>query len=321
MSVFFFDYMRPITPKIALSSASYNQLFGKMSEQLANIATGITSLPSEIAKALANHKISPSDAPESPQNSFNPRIKPLPQLNQANFQNVQHWNPSAFLAMRKTAQKDRELEEDEDLSDSSTTPGDSPKTSRSKRDAVLSSYMEDENGTPIPDPERKAARTRARTFWQKLYNQGKAPPKSGKADADIADEYIAFMEDGFPWLRYCSNHWKSMQIWRNHYSGWHNNRKKAAAKAKKAAEAAKAAAEAAKAAAETAEGEDDVIDVDTDINVSQDLPERPAKRLQVEDQTNASKRRRVEENDSAHSNPSRSKSKVCSSICTQLHVF
>ena len=256
-----------------------------MNQQLAVIANGIINLPSNIAKTLENIKTSPSVSSESPFVEVKTQITPLPQLNQTMFPKVEHWGSAAYRTLRK---KSKQKEEGGEGSESDKIPG-----------GVYSCYMEDENGNPIPDTERDAARTRARTFWWKLHHRGLAPPKSGEIDADIAGEYVAFMEEGYPWLRYCNNHWKSMQIWRNHYSSWHTDRKKELA--------AKAAAEAAAAATEG-----DIIDIDANENDVQGIAK---KRPQVEEGTGVSKRRRLGEDDLIRPQASRSVSNKRSKVC------
>ena len=78
--------------------------------------------------------------------------------------------------------------------------------------------MEDENGRPIQESQKSAARKRARVFWCKLLKRGIAPSSFCKLDIDIRDSYIALMEKSFPWLCLCENHWKSKKLWQNHYS-------------------------------------------------------------------------------------------------------
>ena len=245
-----------------------------MNQQLAAIATGIADLPANIAKSL-EHIPRPSATIEPPSSDAKSRIVPLPQLDRNEVSDkIGHWTPDRYLAMRKKGK-------DDDTSDiDGSAPGDSPKTSRREgKKSTLSCYMEDENGDPIPNTQRDAARARARSFWRKLFNQGVAPPKSGEADANITDEYIAFMEEGFPWLRYCENHWKSLQIWRNHYPSWHKDRMYEARRAKMEVDA-------------------DVIDVDAGRS---------------NDQVKKSKRRRMDDDEPLDSpGPAPTKrSKVC----------
>ena len=146
--------------------------------------------------------------------------------------------------------------------------------------------MEDKNGAPIPESQKSAARAKAKGYWLKLFNNGIAPSSHGKADIDIKDSYIALMEDAFPWLHYCKNHWKCEQIWRNHYSYWYGNtlkleRKKAVAREK--------------AAMEKAAAEGKIIDVDASDSNSQESQERSSKRPRVDEEMSETKHRRVDE--------------------------
>jgi hypothetical protein len=145
-----------------------------------------------------------------------------------------------YLGKRKNGKA--KLEEDEDTMDSDDT-----------KVSITSCYMVDENGEQLPETDKDAAHCKARGFWNQLFREERAPPKLSGACLDVVDEYILVMEKAYPWLRLCANHWKSLQIWRNHYTGWYR-----AAKCR-AEEAAKKAA---------AEGM--VIDVDATESDSQD---------------------------------------------------
>ena len=180
--------------------------------------------------------------------------------------------------MRKGAKS----EEDEDSLDNGLAPGTSMESRKAgKKIPVTSCFMEDENGMAIPETQKSAARAKAKSFWVKLFNKGEAPTSYSKASIDIQDEYIALMENNFPWLRYCEAHWKSAQIWRINYSDWLITAEKDKAKREKA-EKEKAAAEG------------KVIDVDADDN-SQDNQNVPSKRPQVDGETSDPKRPRIEE--------------------------
>ena len=287
-------------------STQYQQFLGGMNQQLATIATGIADLPSNIAKSLANVGTSPSTTFDPSPIESKPRIsKLLPQLDRKNFQNVVHWEQTLYNRLRKKA---KSAEEDDESDTEDTTPGTSATSSDSsgKKVSTLSCYMEDENGVVFRRSQQDAARAKAKGYWIKLWNKGQAPPSHGHLDIDINEEYIAIMEDTFPWLRYCENHWKSEQIWRNHYSNWYSGKltdekEKAEKAAKEKAEKEKAEKEKAekeKAAKEAAEGE--VIDVDADSSHTQG---ESSKRRQVDGETSKPKRRRVEEVESTPPRP------------------
>ena len=256
-----------------------------MNQQLATITARLNDIPSDVAKYLANTK-TPISVNSSPSPSSLPEISQfpqLPQLDHNDFPLVVHWNQELYNSKQKA-------KEDQSSSDTNL-PGTSTKSSKKSGKKVssagdsstLSCWMEDENGQPIPEDDRSAARAKARSFWNKLFGKGIAPSCLGKADINIQDEYIALMEHAFPWLRYCKNHWKAKQLWSNNYSEWIKNAQKAAAKEETAARE--------KAAREKAEAEGEVIDVDASDESSQDIPGESSKLPRVDGETSEPKRR------------------------------
>lgn len=266
-----------------------------MNHQLGVITAKIDDLPSALAKHISNVGTTPTTLPAAPAapdapadlHPFRsgPTIEPPPQLKQKDFPHVKHWTPRDFGARRKGVK-----EEDEDSLDiHGATSGSSTESSKQsgKKGSTSSCFMEDEEGEAIPKHTRDAARSKAKGFWIEILAKGIAPPSYGKAGINMKNEYITLMENAFPWLRYCENHWKSEQIWRNGYSDWYPRALREKEEKEKAAKE--------KAAKETApEGE--VIDVDADVNNSQDNQEGSSKRPRVDDETSSEpKRRRVEE--------------------------
>jgi len=259
-----------------------------MNQQLVTIATGINNLPSSIAESLANVRTSPNTTTESLPMDFKPRVsKLLPQLDRKNFQKVVHWDQGLFNKLRRKAKATGE-DEESDVDDA--TPK-MPSQSGVKV-STLSCYMEDENGVPISKSQKAAARAKAKGFWNKLWDRGTVPSSHGTVDIDTNEAFIALMEDAFPWLRYCENHWKSIQIWRNHYSQWLQNREEKAAK-----EEADRATKAAKKAEKGKGPEGEIIDVDANDSEGQDTQGKSSKRPREDGETNKPKRRRVEEDE------------------------
>jgi hypothetical protein len=189
--------------------------------------------------------------------------------------------------LRKGKQKkedEDDLENDDLSSFSESSKG---KTS------TLSCYMEDEYGQAIPESQRKAARHTAKLFWNGLLKRKtesgaplKLPSSGQKVDLDIREEFVFLMEDTYPWLRYCENHWKTDKLWSNHYPNWYK----------------------------TVTGE--VIDVDMDDDGAQEPPKRTLKRRVVHSDANdPQKRPRVEEDTSkppVSRRPLVLRTKVCS---------
>ena len=292
-----------------------------MNQKISDIATKIDDIPSILAKHLADVMTTLPATPTDPHLlSSGPKIVVPPQLNRKDFPKVVHWTQGYYNSLRKATKAEEEAVES--LGSDAPMPGSSKrscKKSGQKGVSTLSCFIEDKNGEQIPEDTKDAARAKAKAFWVKLFNRGIAPPCHGEADINIQEGFQAHMENAFPWLRYCENHWKTDQIWRNHYSDWYRTKKNAEAKEK--AEQEKAARE--KAAREKAAAEGEVIDVDTDSpGSSQEVQEGSSKRPRVDDETSEPKRCRVEEVQSTPpSRPTATKKitpkrlRVCFMIC------
>jgi len=269
-------------------SASYTGYLKNMNQQLAAISVAVSGLPSEITKSLAaNTGTPPAVKPESPPLESGPQFKLLPQLNSDDFKNVVHWKPEAYHLLRKGIKSKDEGEDSADADDPiAGTSATSSKPSEAKI-STLCCFMEDENGVQLPESKKAAARKKAAGFWLKLYNKGIVPQTYGNADIDLREEFIAIMENTFPWLCYCEDHWKSEQVWHNNYTTWYSNQLKKTARRERVVRE--------KAAREKAAAEGRVIDVDTDESGIQDNQEKPSKRPQVDGEAREPKRRRVEE--------------------------
>jgi hypothetical protein len=257
-----------------VTSMTQTGLLNNMNQQLAAIAAGIKDLPGLLAASIANAQPAPS-ASNSSISSSKPRVELLPRLDRNDYPRVaESWFQEPYLDKRKNGKA--KLEEGEDAMDFDDT-----------KVSITSSYMVDENGEQVPETDKWAARAKARGFWNELFQEDKAPPNLGGAGLDLQDEYILIMEKAYPWLRLCDNHWKSLQIWRNHYTGWLLGAKRRAAE-----EAAKKAAEE---AAQKAAAEGRVIDVDATDSDSQDGKLKGKRRQQGDEEVNDPKRRRVED--------------------------
>jgi hypothetical protein len=199
---------------------------------------------------------------------------PLHQLAQEEYPRVRYWTVDVYSGLRRLGRNN-----DEDGVDNETS--------------ILSCYMEDEEGRPVPESTRAAARALAKGFFNLILEKGRAPATWGDASIDIANELIHRLESEFPFLRLCKNHWKSKKLATNSYSQWHTP----AIKRRAAALAAKLVAKPA---------DTDIIDVDAD-NANQDNTNRdetsgpePQKRPRAEDnEASRAKRPRTEETNSA----------------------
>jgi len=185
-----------------IPSGDYDAMVNTMNNRLSTIAAGIQNLPATIATSLENLQLSFDSKPI---------IKLPDQLDHRNFEKVNYWTSNMYQTRKKKGKAKGEEDNDVDLDE--LEPGTSEKTS----DTSGSCYMEDENGKPIPESRRGAARTTARGFWIQLLEDGLAPTCLTNLNIYQQHKYIRFMEDNYPWLRYCEDHWKSLQIWRGHY--------------------------------------------------------------------------------------------------------
>jgi hypothetical protein len=133
-------------------------------------------------------------------------IPELPPLNQTDFKDVQHWFDTDYQTSRSGGKRG-----DEKLH---TITSDSP---------VLSSFMEDEHGNPIPRHERNTVCAVAREFFCQLLSKNVCPESWEKATYQVKTELTYLLESKFEWLRYCHGHWKARMVPTNTYSHWYKN--------------------------------------------------------------------------------------------------
>lgn len=246
-------------------------------ENIATISSGFKNVSSQMGDFLAKSEHQPlalpttgippnsSDASPDPSAPSSGTLvftgQPLPQLDRAKYPKVTQWLPTDYNNNRKVGKSDAPME-------------------NGRKVSVLSSYMEDENGTLIHSSIRDAAREMTWKFCWLLLRNGMAPARWRDASLDVSNELTFRLETNFPWLRLCEGHWKAKKVVTNGYPQWYAE---AIVRFKK--EKAKALA------SQTLDAE--VIDVDSDS----DAHERPPKRHLAEgDDAGHSKRpRRVEE--------------------------
>ena len=200
--------VRNIAEKIASISSEFDNgppSHWRLEERLADKKpTFPTPQASSAAFSIPPHTSSTSDASGSLSSGVFFTRTPLPQLAREDFPNVKYWDTDGYASRRKHGK------------------GDSHEEVQAKGKAsVLSSFMEDENGDPIPESTKSAARKEAKGFFQLLLNMGRAPVKWGSASIDINNKLIYRLESGFPFIRLCDNHWKAAQIATNSYSQWY----------------------------------------------------------------------------------------------------
>lgn len=216
----------------------------------------------------------------------------LPELNQEDYINIKNWYPTEYSQGRKGRKK-----------------GDKDPSAQ----AHLSSFMEDEDGNPIPDLTRDAARETARGFFAELLSRNSAPASWGGISISLNHSLINLLETQYPFLRLCSNHWKAKQLATNSYSQWYKRNviKKAAIQTKEEIGKGKGKGK------ETEESSDaEVIDLDeNEQNTGNARSKRP---MDINDSApGPSKRPRIEDPRTTSTSlprPSRISKTVCNSI-------
>jgi len=216
----------PLTDTLENASrTSADEAIANLSREVAAMAAAVRDLSNNVATALVNTNSASSGQsnPSQPSSMDSmPRKKLLPQLDQANYQNIVHWSQDSYLKLRKPGEGTK-LEDDEE--DVDLEPGTSKKRSRKPKgmSPVTSSFMEDEDGQIVSREQQDAVRARAREPFNIFLTWGQPIPAiSKKVDVYTMDEFINIMEENHPFLRLCENHWKSRQVFRTYYPPWHD---------------------------------------------------------------------------------------------------
>lgn len=81
-------------------------------------------------------------------------------------------------------------------------------------------YMEDISGNIVPPATRRAVSQDAKAWWQAKFNKGVRLTVLSGVDWYVRKEFRHDMEEAHPWLRYCADHWKADQVWRDKFSKW-----------------------------------------------------------------------------------------------------
>ena len=96
---------------------------------------------------------------------------------------------------------------------------------------IISLYMEDKFGEPIPPGVKSALRKDLYTYWNNLfYASSNNLRKYGDLGFDRKNHFHKTFEDKYPWLRLCKAHWKVDQLWISYFSTWKRPHKSPTAK-------------------------------------------------------------------------------------------
>ena len=248
-----------------MSRAAFDKISGDLSQKIDTLTSDLKNLPDTVVTSHKNLFMSSSGSPlaaeDIPIDTLLARAKPLPPLDRNDFKNLIHWESTEYRRLQKGTPKTEDADEDKlpapDVGSSSSGSDAKPKS------PILSCFLEDKDGNPISETEKSAMFAVAGAFWLSLLQNKRAPETYRLANLEIRSQWEALMESNFECLRYCANHWKVGQLWKNNYSSWMNNAKKKIARQEAEAKA-KAEAEA-RAKAKGVAG-DTVIDVDDDCS-------------------------------------------------------
>jgi len=85
--------------------------------------------------------------------------------------------------------------------------------------SILSLFMEDEFGQPIPKGIQDKLRADLYDFWTDKRNDGKLQTKTDDNGLRLKEECRMLVEGRYPWLRLCEGHWKAGQLWQ-YFGAW-----------------------------------------------------------------------------------------------------
>ena len=89
------------------------------------------------------------------------------------------------------------------------------------KNPIISLYMEDENGQPIPESTKKALCRDLYRYQNDLYSSGSDDLcPYGELGLDRKDHFQNHFKGSYPWLRLCASHWKVDQLWLSYFHTW-----------------------------------------------------------------------------------------------------
>lgn len=175
-----------------------NKKLDEIGEQVHSLTAGFKELSKTVTSALENaHPSSPDGA-----HSTFKAAKHLDRLDQKDFQAVWYWDREPWSKLR------------------------GGKAEVKPDDPVLTIFLEDANGKPVPKQEMQAVRNHANGYFVGLWDTERAPSSWKYAPLDVRVDFVRKLEEEFEFLRYCDRHWKSEQIFMNYYPQFLKSRKK-----------------------------------------------------------------------------------------------
>jgi hypothetical protein len=87
--------------------------------------------------------------------------------------------------------------------------------------SVMTMYMEDEHGKPIPSSTKTALRGDVYAYWTDL---ARTHPQDIRNYSELGlhrkEHFRETFEGRYPWLRLCSGHWKVDHLWMSYFKAW-----------------------------------------------------------------------------------------------------
>lgn len=138
-------------------------------------------------------------------------IQPLSHLDRSCYPKIRFWTKQEW--------KDYEASR-KDSSDLVATSGLKGGTRAALGENVRVQYVEHADGKMVDGGMAIEIRDHARKIWRGLWSHGLAPRTWGAATQQVEDAFICSMEERFPVLKLCDNHWKARKIATENYSQW-----------------------------------------------------------------------------------------------------
>jgi hypothetical protein len=166
----------------------YNHLTDKLVDKIDRTRSDVKKIAANILNRASEPTQGPAVEAAIP---FHPRREDYPL--------VKHWTSGIWKSMRH--------------------PKKGTKPERGE-DPTLCLFWEDALGQVISLDRRRSVLRTLRTFWQGTHNKGVPVNTLTNIGLGLLQEYRTFMENEYPWLRLCEDHWKADQIWINNFTAW-----------------------------------------------------------------------------------------------------
>lgn len=173
-----------------------NRSLDELGKKVTVLTTAVTELSKVVIAALGDHKPSNPDGTKS----VFIHSKHLPCLERIGYEALAYWDREPWLEIRNR------------------------RTAVDTEDPILVLFYEDENGSVVSKAEIRAVRNTARSYFQLLWDNNRAPTCWSDAPLDVRIDFVRRLEEEYKWLRYCNRHWKAEQVFMNYYPHWYRSK-------------------------------------------------------------------------------------------------